>query len=142
MGTLSADEGYDLHLTDLGDAYAIDIGTEAGEAFCKHAPTSQPTNETIQRLNAVLSEKWPRFPYRLNFDVSDLPSLLNLSMKSPLWNELGERCLACAACTNVCPTCFCFDVYDEVGLDLHQGQRVRTWKLLPARRVCGRCGRA
>ena len=127
MGTLSADEGYDLHLTDLGDAYAIDIGTEAGEAFAKHAPTSQPTNETIQRLNAVLSEKWPRFPYRLNFDVSDLPSLLNLSMKSPLWNELGERCLACAACTNVCPTCFCFDVYDEVGLDLHQGQRVRTW---------------
>ena len=127
MGTLSADEGYDLHLTDLGDAYAIDIGTEAGEALLEHARTDQPTTETIQRLNAVLSEKWPRFPYRLNFDVSDLPSLLNLSMKSPLWSELGERCLACAACTNVCPTCFCFDVYDEVGLDLHQGQRVRTW---------------
>lgn len=127
MGTLSADEGYDLHLTDLGDAYAVDIGTEAGEALLQKARTSQPTTETIQRLNAVLSEKWPRFPYRLNFDVSDLPSLLNLSMKSPLWNELGERCLACAACTNVCPTCFCFDVYDEVGLNLRQGQRVRTW---------------
>jgi sulfhydrogenase subunit beta (sulfur reductase) len=127
MGTLSADEGYDLHLTDLGDSYAVDIGTEAGETLLKDARTSEPTTETIQRLNAVLSEKWPRFPYRLNFDVSDLPSLLNLSMKSPLWNELGERCLACAACTNVCPTCFCFDVMDEVGLDLRHGQRVRTW---------------
>jgi len=127
MGTLSADEGYDLHLTDLGDAYAVDIGTEAGEALLKQVPTNEPTTETIQRLNAVLSEKWPRFPYRLNFDVSDLPSLLNLSMKSPLWNELGERCLACAACTNVCPTCFCFDVYDEIGLDLRHGQRLRTW---------------
>jgi formate hydrogenlyase subunit 6/NADH:ubiquinone oxidoreductase subunit I len=127
MGTLSADEGYDLHLTDLGDAYAVDIGTEAGEALLKQVRTSEPTTETIQRLNGVLSEKWPRFPYRLNFDVSDLPSLLNLSMKSPLWNELGDRCLACAACTNVCPTCFCFDVYDEVELDLRHGKRVRTW---------------
>lgn len=127
MGTLSADDGFDLHLTDLGEAYAIDIGTEAGSALLEYAHTIPPTPETIQRLNAVLSEKWPRFPYRLNFDVSDLPSLLNLSMKSPLWNDLGERCLACAACTNVCPTCFCFDVQDEIELDLHNGRRVRTW---------------
>jgi formate hydrogenlyase subunit 6/NADH:ubiquinone oxidoreductase subunit I len=127
MGTLSADEGYDLHLTDLGEAYAVDIGSQAGEALLKYVYTSPPAAETIQRLNAVLSEKWPRFPYRLNFDVSDLPSLLSLSMKSPLWNELGERCLACAACTNVCPTCFCFDVQDEIELDLRHGQRVRSW---------------
>jgi sulfhydrogenase subunit beta (sulfur reductase) len=127
MGTLSADEGYDLHLTDLGDAYAVDIGTEAGRRLLQYAHTSLATPENIQRLNTVLGEKWPRFPYRLDFDVSDLPSLLNMTMKSPLWNELGERCLACAACTNVCPTCFCFDVRDEIELDLRHGERVRVW---------------
>jgi sulfhydrogenase subunit beta (sulfur reductase) len=127
MGTLSADEGYDLHLTDLGDAYAVDIGTEAGRRLLQYAQTSLATPENIQRLNTVLGEKWPRFPYRLDFDVSDLPSLLNMTMKSPLWNELGERCLACAACTNVCPTCFCFDVRDEIELDLRHGERVRVW---------------
>lgn len=127
MGTLSADEGYDLHLTDLGDAYAVDIGTEAGEQLLQSAQTRVAAPEDIQRLNTVLGEKWPRFPYRLDFDVSDLPSLLNMTMKSPLWNELGERCLACAACTNVCPTCFCFDVRDEVELDLRHGERVRVW---------------
>lgn len=128
MGTLTADEGYDLHLTDLGDAYAVDVGTDAGHDLLeKFASTSPATKGEIQRLNAVLSEKWPKFPYRLDFDVSDLPSLLSLSMKSPLWAELGERCLSCAACTNVCPTCFCFDVRDEVDLDLKQGRRVRTW---------------
>jgi formate hydrogenlyase subunit 6/NADH:ubiquinone oxidoreductase subunit I len=127
MGTLSADEGFDLHLTDLGDAYAVEIGSEAGEELLLNASTSAPTEENIQRLNAVLGEKWPKFPYRLNFDVSDLPSLLSMSMKSPLWNELGDRCLACAACTNVCPTCFCFDVSDEIELDLRRGQRVRHW---------------
>jgi formate hydrogenlyase subunit 6/NADH:ubiquinone oxidoreductase subunit I len=112
MGTLSADEGYDLHLTDLGDAYAVEIGSEAGAELLQNASTSSPSKENIQRLN---------------FDVSDLPSLLSMSMKSSLWNELGERCLACAACTNVCPTCFCFDVKDEIELDLRRGQRVRMW---------------
>lgn len=128
MGTLSAEEGYDLHLTDLGDTYAIDVGTDAGEVLLKKYSNAQSASpEDIKRLNAVISEKWPKFPYKLDFDVSDLPSILGLSMKSPLWEELGERCLACAACTNVCPTCFCFDVKDEIELDLKTGQRVRVW---------------
>jgi sulfhydrogenase subunit beta (sulfur reductase) len=127
MGTLSADEGYDLHMVDLGDSFAIDIATDGGKEVMKHAHTTPASTEDINRLNAVLIEKWPRFPYRLDFDISDLPSLLNVSMKSPLWNELGERCLSCAACTNVCPTCFCFDVKDEVDLDLTKGRRIRTW---------------
>ncbi len=127
MGTLTADEGYDLHLVDMGDAYAVDVSTEAGQELMKNARSVPGSITDINRLNAVLSEKWPRFPYRLDFDISDLPSLLNMSMKSPLWNELGERCLACAACTNVCPTCFCFDVRDEMDLNLSSGRRVRTW---------------
>lgn len=128
MGTLTADEGYDLHLTDLGEAYAVDIGTSAGgDLLLQNARVSPASPEAMQQLNAVLSEKWPKFPYRLDFDLSELPSLLSLSMKSPLWVELGERCLACAACTNVCPTCFCFDVRDEVEMDLRHGRRVRVW---------------
>jgi hypothetical protein len=104
MGTLSTDDGYDLHMTDLGDFYAIDIGTDEGKNLLNYAKTKPATEEELKKLNAVISEKWSRFPYRLDFDVNDLPSLLNMSMKSPLWEELGERCLACAACTNVCPT--------------------------------------
>jgi formate hydrogenlyase subunit 6/NADH:ubiquinone oxidoreductase subunit I len=128
MGTLTADEGYDLHLTDLGSAYAVDVGTESGDSLLDgYTKARAATPAEVGKLNAVLSEKWPKFPYRLDFDVSDLPSLLNMSLKSPLWNELGERCLACASCTNVCPTCFCFDVRDEVELDLRQGKRVRVW---------------
>jgi len=128
MGTLTADEGYDLHLTDLGEEYAVDTGSDAGKMLLeKYAKAKKADQADIQRLNAVIGEKWPKFPYRLDFDVSDLPSILGLSMKSPLWEELGERCLACAACTNVCPTCFCFDVKDEIELDLKSGQRVRIW---------------
>jgi len=128
MGTLTADDGYDLHLTDMGEAYAVDIGTTAGhDLLIQNAITREASPEAVRRLNAVLSEKWAKFPYRLDFDVSDLPSLLSLSMKSPLWTELGERCLSCGACTSVCPTCFCFDVRDETEMDPRHGQRVRIW---------------
>jgi NAD-dependent dihydropyrimidine dehydrogenase PreA subunit len=47
--------------------------------------------------------------------------------EDPLWEELGEKCLACGSCTNVCPTCYCFDVQDEVNLRLNAGERQRTW---------------
>lgn len=127
MGTMTADDGYDLHFIDLGDAYAVDVGTDAGMELLRYAKAQPAATADENRLNHVLSEKWPRFPYRLDCDVSDLPSLLNMSMKSPLWEELGKRCLVCAMCTNVCPTCFCFDVQDEMDLILESGRRIRTW---------------
>lgn len=128
MGTLTVTEGFDLHLTDLGDDYAVDIGSEKGEALLEGFDAVWgATDDDYIRLNRVLSDKWPRFPYRLEFDVTELPDILNISQKSSYWNELGDRCLACGMCTKVCPTCYCFNVSDEVDLTLENGQRIRTW---------------
>ncbi len=141
MGTLSATDGFDLHLTDLSGAhdgsahgrdepheYAVETGTPAGEALLsRYAETRPATDEDYRRLNSVMAQKWPRFPYRLDFDVTELPSLMRTSYESPLWKELGQRCLACGACTNVCPTCYCFNVQDEADLTLSAGKRVRFW---------------
>jgi sulfhydrogenase subunit beta (sulfur reductase) len=127
MGTLSAPDVFDWHLTDLGDAYAIDVANDRGEALLPYADTRAATDADYARLNAVLAEKWPRFSYRLDFDVSELPSLMRMSYNSPLWQELGNRCLACGSCTNVCPTCYCFNVQDEVDFALSVGKRIRVW---------------
>ena len=128
MGTLTADEGYDLHLTDLGHAYAVDVATPAGQALLDGYSNARAATEAdTRRLNEVLSAKWPRFTYRLNFDAAELPALLSAAYDHPLWDELGERCLACGTCTNVCPTCYCFNVFDETDLALTQGERLRRW---------------
>jgi ferredoxin len=34
-----------------------------------------------------------------------------------VWAEEAKRCLSCGACSAVCPTCYCFDMMDEVALD-------------------------
>jgi ferredoxin len=128
MGTLTADEGYDLHLTDLGDAYAVDIGTEAGRKLLeKYTRARRAANIDIKKLNKVLGAKWPRFPYKLSFDVGELHPLMVRAYDSPVWDRLAEKCLACGQCTLVCPTCFCFNVYDEVALSLEDGERWRRW---------------
>ncbi len=128
MNTLTASDGFDLHLTDLGDAYAVEVGSEAGKKLLHdHCQSCDASEEEIARLNQVLSEKWPRFSYRLDFDGAELPSLMALSYKDPLWDELGKRCLACSSCNIVCPTCYCFNVCDRISLDGKTGERVRLW---------------
>ncbi len=128
MGTLTAGEGYDLHLTDLGAAFAIDVATEKGEQLLsKYGTASETTDADVRRLNEVLGAKWPRFTYRLDFDAAELPAMLSTAYDHPLWAELGDRCLACGSCTNVCPTCYCFNVFDEVNMALTEGERRRRW---------------
>ena len=48
------------------------------------------------------------------------------SLHRPIWKEEGERCLSCGACSAVCPTCYCYDVVDEAGLDGSVARR-REW---------------
>ncbi len=128
MGTLTADEGYDLHLTDIGDAYTIHIGTKAGERLLKEYSDARPaTDEDVRRLNQALSSKWPRFTHRLNFDAASLPAMLATAYDHPIWAELGERCLSCGSCTNVCPTCYCFNMLDSISLDQKEAVRLRRW---------------
>ena len=40
---------------------------------------------------------------------------------------MAARCLACANCTMVCPTCFCTTVEDHTDLAAGVAERVRTW---------------
>jgi ferredoxin len=128
MNTLSVSEGFDLHLTDLGDRYAVEIGTPAGEGLLAKFGGARPAGQQdAAMLNRVLSEKWPRFPYRLDFDGAELPALMAVSYKSPTWAELEKTCLACGSCNTVCPTCYCFNVLDDISLDGKTGTRRRVW---------------
>ncbi len=128
MGTLTAPPIYDLHMTDMGEHYMVDSGTEKGERLLlDHVYVQMARKEDIQKLGQVLSAKWPHFRMRLKVSKDQTPSLLTLGYKAKLWEELGDRCLACGSCTNVCPTCFCFDVQDSMDITMQDGERTRVW---------------
>lgn len=43
------------------------------------------------------------------------------------WDDVAARCLNCANCTLVCPTCFCNTTTDETSLDGAVAERWREW---------------
>ena len=38
------------------------------------------------------------------------------------WEEVSAKCISCGACTYLCPTCYCFNITDEQGID--KGERI------------------
>ena len=128
LGTLTPPPVYDLHMTEVDDSYLIDTGSEKGEnLLLEHSKAKMATSDDIRRLSQTLSSKWPLFRHRLKMSKDQLPSLLTVNYGANTWDVLGDRCLACGSCTNVCPTCFCFDVQDEMDINMEDGERYRVW---------------
>ncbi len=130
MGCATIDHGYDLMLTDLGNRYAISIGSQKGELLLdKYAKNVQNAlARDIQLVGQKKREVIAMTQQKLDFSPELIPELLSKSYeKSAFWEKHSEKCLACGSCVLVCPTCYCFDVKDNPDLSLEQGERVRTW---------------
>jgi sulfhydrogenase subunit beta (sulfur reductase) len=120
--------GYDLFFTDLGDEFLIHVSTILGDTLAQECHVcTEATYKQLGALDALRARKREIFRPEVAIDLMRMTRLFDQSRKSPTWDEVGKRCLACGNCTNVCPTCYCFDVRDEINLDLKTGQRIRVW---------------
>jgi Fe-S-cluster-containing hydrogenase component 2 len=53
--------------------------------------------------------------------------LLYANQEHARWDDVAARCLGCANCTLVCPTCFCSNVEDTSVLGGQVADRWRRW---------------
>jgi ferredoxin len=60
-------------------------------------------------------------------DTAGIKELLYRNYQNPRWDEVADRCLTCANCTMVCPTCFCTTVEDVTDLSGDHAERWRKW---------------
>jgi NAD(P)H-flavin reductase/CheY-like chemotaxis protein len=126
MGTHIAENTYDLMLTDLGSRYMVAIGSKKGaDLIKKYTSAHEPTADDIAIQKTLLDEALNKYKLHLDVPRERLPKLLEDSYDDPFWQTRSEKCLSCGSCVMVCPTCFCFDVQDDVALNLKEGQRVR-----------------
>ncbi|MGO9015904.1 MAG: 4Fe-4S dicluster domain-containing protein [Dissulfurispiraceae bacterium] len=120
--------GYDLFFTDLGDCFIVHINTQMGEDIIETAKVFESADTThLEELAGLRKRKRALFRNEVPVESRYIPELFDRSYNSGVWDELNERCLACGNCTNVCPTCYCFDIKDEMNLDLKTGTRYRVW---------------
>lgn len=128
MGTNTADSGFDLLLTDIGVGYIVTVGTKKGtEILAKYANPREVTGEEIARQKEVRDEAVTRYQHSLNVPKERLLKLLQDNYENPYWEFRAKTCLSCGSCVMVCPTCFCFDVQDEMAMNLMEGERYRNW---------------
>ncbi len=131
VGGLAVKDGYDLFFSPLqndADDCLVSIGSKAGaDLLARHAQAREASEELIDLYQRQQADKLGNFPKRFREGMGCLPLLLIGSYQSPLWKELGDLCLGCGACNIVCPTCSCFDVQDEMNLDMQSGRRYRCW---------------
>jgi ferredoxin len=119
---------FDLFLTDVGAAYTVEVGSERGRALLgRYAQVREATGADLAQLQKRRQEKQALVQARLEAEVQTLPLLFESLQDSPVWEELGARCLSCGTCNLVCPTCYCFDLSDLMQLNLKDGERVRQW---------------
>lgn len=130
MKTATVKKGYDILLTDIGDAYLADAATEKGEALLKAsaADAADATDDDLAKRKAVWDKNEEALnQHKLNCDVSELPNLLDDAYDHPVWEEKAATCYSCGSCNLTCPTCYCFDVQDDVEWSLKSGKRCRAW---------------
>ncbi|MGD1075519.1 MAG: 4Fe-4S dicluster domain-containing protein [Thermodesulfovibrionales bacterium] len=133
--------GYDLFFTDMGAHFIIHINTQVGDEIVEATKLfGRAERAHLQELVNLREHKRSIFRNEVDVDARDIPELFDKSFESEVWKDLQERCLACGNCTNVCPTCYCFDIIDEVNLGLTGGKRYRQWdscQLEPFAKVAG-----
>ena len=124
-----ATDGFDLALTEVVETdrhfFVVQIGTELGADVMRdvaHRAASAAEIDIAERLVAQTEAQMGRA-----LDTTGLQELLYHNVEHPRWDEVAKRCLSCANCTMVCPTCFCATVEDVTDLTGSQAERWRKW---------------
>lgn len=126
LGTHNARDGYDIMLYDYNDSYIVESANSIGEKFVKKYWKTTPA--TGEEKMIFLKQKELGFSKEKPFkSLGKFPELFEQNRHHPIWEQEGARCLSCGSCINTCPTCFCFDVKDELDLNLEKGKRIRRW---------------
>ena len=126
------EEGADVVLTPIADGYVADALTDKGKemmvasvGLLREATEAEMTarqearSAAADRLAEINAAFGPPNAFAQPVDVD---------LDSDHWRERAGECVECGSCTAICPTCHCFQLYDQAS-DSEEGpfERMKTW---------------
>ena len=124
-----ADRGFDLSLTEIIGAerhYFVAVaGSGKGAEILESLSLQEADPVAIAEAEEVSRQTAAGMGRQMT--TTGIQQLLYDNLEHPRWQEVAERCLSCANCTMVCPTCFCSSVEDTTDLDGEHAERWRQW---------------
>ncbi len=119
--------GFDLSLTELLEGahrFVVEVGSPAGAALLEGLPLVDAGADAGAPERAASAAEAGQ---RRGVDAEGLRQRLVDAAEGPHWDAVAARCLGCAGCTMVCPTCFCTSVADVTDLT-GEATRERRWE--------------
>jgi ferredoxin len=124
-----AKTGFDLALTEIinenDHRFLVEVRTEMGEKILSSIRCTEASEEDLSTANEIIKNTEAHIGKSL--DTQNLKNILYQNPEHPRWERTAARCLSCANCTMVCPTCFCSTVEDVTELTGLQADRIRKW---------------
>jgi formate hydrogenlyase subunit 6/NADH:ubiquinone oxidoreductase subunit I len=120
---------FDLSLTEVlenGSHYfVVEIGTEKGLRLLNDVTYRSGTEEELKTAEQIVSDTAQNMGKEM--ETNGIKELLYENSEHARWDEVAKRCLTCANCTMVCPTCFCTTIEDVTDLKGDNAERWRKW---------------
>ena len=121
--------GYDLCLTELLDSgphrFMVETGTDRGAEVLAEIETTPGSDDDLALQEQVVEKAGSQQTRKI--DAGHVKQLLERNFDHAHWDDVAARCLSCANCTMVCPTCFCTTVEDVTDVSGTQAERWRRW---------------
>ncbi len=114
----------DVVLLELEDRFVAQPRSERGAAVLTPLALEQATDEELQRAKHYVRQAAADMERQV--DLTDIRDLLLRNLENPRWDQVATRCIACANCTMVCPTCFCFSFQEVTDLTGNEAERRRV----------------
>jgi sulfhydrogenase subunit beta (sulfur reductase) len=115
------EEGLDLLLVDQTDHYLAKPLTDKGAA----SEAAGWTQEAMGRPS-IKPGRPPRPKTVSSVETDNLRGSDTMEQYgADFWEDVAFACINCGTCTFTCPTCWCFDIQDEVYHT--KGVRMRNW---------------
>ena len=120
---------FDLALTEIIEVgrhyFVVETGSEMGAEVFAQITSRAADRAEIRSADAVVENTAAHMGRSM--DAEGVKELLYRNYEHPRWDEVASRCLTCANCTMVCPTCFCSTVEDVTDLTGNHAERWRKW---------------
>jgi len=120
---------FDIALTEIINEnehyFVLEEGSARGEEFASKLESRNAEENDLKAAEAAVKNAEDHMGREL--DTSNIHELLLNNLEHMQWNDVASRCLSCANCTLVCPTCFCSNVEDVTDLTGDHAERWRSW---------------
>jgi NAD-dependent dihydropyrimidine dehydrogenase PreA subunit len=113
-------DGFDVFLTRFDDHYRVEALTDLGKSIVA------AIKDTLVDCDCP-GDPVVHFKNKLKQSVTGIREIFHGAYNHPVWKETSRKCHSCGTCNICCPTCYCFDVDDEVVLGTDKGSRLREW---------------